>query len=116
MWGGGLDTRHQVKPERGSRSRGFVWFFSFLAWDSDVKRNGEQVILLLDEPGLSLHAKAQHDLLHYFEVELKLYHQLIYSTHSPFMIDPCHFERVRIVEDKSIDAKDDAGLDEGGTT
>jgi predicted ATP-dependent endonuclease of OLD family len=116
IWGGVLDTRHQVTTELGTRSRGFVWFFSFLAWYSDVKRNGGQVILLLDEPGLSLHAKAQHDLLHYFEVELKPYHQLIYSTHSPFMIDPCHFDRVRIVEDKSIDAEDDADLEDSGTT
>ena len=116
IWGGVLDTRHQVTTELGSRSRGFVWFFSFLAWYSDVKRNGEKVILLLDEPGLSLHAKAQHDLLHYFEVERKPHHQLIYSTHSPFMIDPDHFERVRIVEDKSIDAKDDTVLEDSGTT
>ncbi len=116
IWGGVLDTRHQVTTELGTRSRGFVWFFSFLAWYSDVKHSGGQVILLLDEPGLSLHAKAQHDLLHYFEVELKPYHQLIYSTHSPFMIDPCHFERVRIVEDKSIDAKDDEDLENSGTT
>ena len=42
-------------------------------------------ILLLDEPGLSLHAKAQEDLLRYFEKELVPYHQLIYTTHSPFM-------------------------------
>jgi predicted ATP-dependent endonuclease of OLD family len=116
IWGGVFDTRHQVTTELGSRSRGFIWFFSFLAWYSDIKRTGEQVILLLDEPGLSLHAKAQHDLLRYFETELKPYHQLIYSTHSPFMVDSYHLERVRIVEDKSIDAEDEADLENSGTT
>lgn len=105
IWGGVYDTRHQVTTELGSRSRGFVWFFSFLAWYSDVKKNAEPMILLLDEPGLTLHAKAQYDLLRYFETELKGAHQLIYSTHSPFMIDAEHFERVRIVQDKSIDAE-----------
>jgi energy-coupling factor transporter ATP-binding protein EcfA2 len=105
IWGGVFDNRHQVTTELGSRSRGFVWFFSFLAWYSDVKKNAEPTVLLLDEPGLTLHAKAQHDLLRYFEKELKGSHQLIYSTHSPFMIDPEHFERVRIVQDKSIDAE-----------
>ncbi|CCE11941.1 conserved hypothetical protein [Bradyrhizobium sp. STM 3843] len=105
IWGGVYDTRHQVTTELGSRSRGFVWFFSFLAWYSDVKQNDEPMILLLDEPGLTLHAKAQHDLLRYFETELKGTHQLIYTTHSPFMIDPEHFERVRIVQDKSIDSE-----------
>lgn len=32
------------------------------------------MILLLDEPGLTLHAKAQADLLRYFEEELKPHH------------------------------------------
>jgi predicted ATP-dependent endonuclease of OLD family len=117
IWGGVLDTRHQVTTELGSRSRGFVWFFSFLAWYSDVKRSDAgPVILLLDEPGLTLHAKAQHDLLRYFEIELKESHQLIYSTHSPFMIDPEHFERVRIVQDKSIESDQDVDFEHSGTT
>lgn len=116
IWGGVFDSRHQVTTELGSRSRGFVWFFSFLAWYSDVKKNDEPMILLLDEPGLTLHAKAQHDLLRYFETELKGSHQLIYSTHSPFMIDPEHFDRVRIVQDKSIDAELNADIGKDGTT
>jgi energy-coupling factor transporter ATP-binding protein EcfA2 len=116
IWGGVFDNRHQVRTELGSRSRGFVWFFSFLAWYSDVKKNARPMILLLDEPGLTLHAKAQHDLLRYFETELKGSHQLIYSTHSPLMIDPTHFERVRIVQDKSIDAELNADIGMDGTT
>ena len=50
-----------------TRSKGFIWFFSFLAWYFNVRSEGEKLILLLDEPGLSLHAKAQADLLQYFE-------------------------------------------------
>ena len=115
-FGAVFDNRHQVTTELGSRSRGFVWFFSFLAWYSDVKKNARPMILLLDEPGLTLHAKAQHDLLRYFETELKGSHQLIYSTHSPLMIDPTHFERVRIVQDKSIDAELNADIGKDGTT
>lgn len=115
IWGGVFDTRHQVTTELGSRSRGFIWFFSFLAWYSDVKRRGEPVILLLDEPGLTLHAKAQYDLLRYFETELKGNHQLLYTTHSPFMVDPLHFDRVRIVQDKSIDVEDKIPAEESGT-
>ena len=112
IWGGVYDTRHQVTTELGSRSRGFVWFFSFLAWYSDVKKKSEPMIMLLDEPGLTLHAKAQHDLLRYFETELKGHHQLVYTTHSPFMIDPEHFERVRIVQDKSLE-DETSDVDEG---
>jgi len=43
----------------------------------DIKRASDKLILLLDEPGLTLHAKAQYDLLRYFETELKGNHQLI---------------------------------------
>jgi len=103
VWGEVYDTVHWAHTPLGSRSRGFVWFFSFLAWYEDIKRQKQNVILLLDEPGLSLHGRAQADLLKYFEAELSD-HQLIYTTHSPFMIDPQKFERVRIVQDLSIDA------------
>ena len=61
------------------------------------------VILLLDEPGLSLHAKAQKDLLQFFEGELASRHQVIYTTHSPFMIDLGHLNRVRTVENRSLE-------------
>ncbi|MGH8196457.1 MAG: ATP-dependent nuclease [Woeseiaceae bacterium] len=56
-------------------------------------------ILLLDEPGLSLHGKAQGDLLRYFDKELAPHHQIIYSTHSPFMVAPDKLLSARIVED-----------------
>ena len=71
IWGRVQDTKHMVSTALGTRSRGFVWFFSFLAWYSQLRKKGENIILLLDEPGLSLHAKAQADLLRYFEEELK---------------------------------------------
>ena len=105
IWGRVRDTRHMVSTGLGTRSRGFVWFFSFLAWYSQLRQKDENLLLLLDEPGLSLHAKAQEDLLRYFEEELKPHHQLIYTTHSPFMVDPSRFERVRIVQDLSIESE-----------
>ena len=107
IWGRVEDTKHMVSTALGKRSRGFVWFFSFLAWYSKLRQENSNLILLLDEPGLSLHAKAQADLLRYFEEELKPYHQLIYTTHSPFMVDPTHFDRVRIVQDLSIESDSD---------
>ena len=104
IWGRVEDTRHMVSTALGTRSKGFVWFFSFLAWYDKLRRDGSNLILLLDEPGLSLHGRAQADLLVYFEDELRPHHQLIYTTHSPFMVDPGHFNRVRIVQDLSIEA------------
>ena len=115
VWAGVYDSRHKVTTNLGSRSQGFVWFFSFLAWYSQLQRENKPLILLLDEPGLFLHAKAQMDLLQYFEAELGPQHQLIYTTHSPFMVDPTHWDRVRIVQDKGIDTLDPLPADQEGT-
>ena len=107
IWAEVVDQKHYVNTPLGTRSRGFVSFFSFLAWYSRLKAvEQRRVILLLDEPGLSLHAKAQEDLLRYFAEELKGHHQLLYSTHSPFMVDPSHLDRVRIVQDESIESNE----------
>ncbi len=117
IWGEVFDSKHLVSTSLGTRSAGFVWFFSFLAWYSAVKKNDKPLVLLLDEPGLSLHGKAQEDLLRYFEAEIVTNpkHQLLYTTHSPFMVDPQHFERVRIVQDKGIDTDDQLPRVEDGT-
>jgi len=114
VWGEVYDTVHRAHTPLGTRSRGFVWFFSFLAWYEDIKRQKQNVILLLDEPGLSLHGRAQSDLLRYFEAELSA-HQLLYTTHSPFMIDSAKFGRVRIVQDLGIDAKEPLPKEQDGT-
>lgn len=114
VWGEVYDTVHWAHTPLGTRSRGFVWFFSFLAWYEDIKRQRQNVILLLDEPGLSLHGRAQADLLEYFEAELSA-HQLLYTTHSPFMVDPAKFGRVRIVQDLGIDAKERLPKNQDGT-
>jgi predicted ATP-dependent endonuclease of OLD family len=106
LWGRVHDSAHKVSLRLGTRSRGFIWFFSFLAWFSQQKKLNIPLILLLDEPGLFLHASAQADLLRYIEAELKPYHQVIYTSHSPFMIDARHFERVRIVLDRTMERKE----------
>lgn len=90
---------HRVDVPFGERSAGFIWFFSFLIKFARVKEDQIPVILLLDEPGLTLHGKAQGDLLRYFEEKLAPYHQIIYSTHSPFMVPPDKLTSARIVED-----------------
>lgn len=93
------NTKHRATVSFDKRSRGFVWFFSFLVAFSEHVDSEENIILLLDEPGLNLHAKAQGDLLKYIEDNLAQTHQVIYTTHSPFMIDSHQFGRVRTVED-----------------
>lgn len=109
------DSKRMVSTPLGTRSRGFIWFFSFLAWFDQQQRKNEPLILLLDEPGLFLHGRAQGDLLRYIDEELKGNHQVIYTTHSPFMVDSTKFDRIRIVQDKSMDNDEPISSNEDGT-
>jgi len=94
------NTRHKATVSFDERSSGFVWFFSFLVWFSQVREKyGERLVILLDEPALNLHARAQADLLLYIAERLAPHHQVIYTTHSPFMVDPDNLEWTRTVED-----------------
>lgn len=91
---------HRVDTPFSERSAGFVWFFSFLVKFAQVKDDQSPVVLLLDEPGLSLHGKAQGDLLRFFTEKLAPHHQILYSTHSPFMVPADALSSVRIVQDQ----------------
>ncbi len=91
---------HRVDTPFSERSAGFVWFFSFLVKFAQVKDESHPVVLLLDEPGLTLHGKAQADLLRFFREKLSPHHQIIYSTHSPFMVPADDLASIRIVEDQ----------------
>lgn len=91
------NIKYRITLPLASRSRGFNWFFSFLVWFSKIQEDRDtEYILLLDEPGLNLHASAQADLMRFVE-KLTEDYQLIYTTHSPFMIDSDKLHRVRTV-------------------
>jgi hypothetical protein len=93
------NTLHGVTVPFSERSAGFIWFFSFLVKFAQIKKSEGNVILLLDEPGLTLHGTAQKDLLRYFAEQIAPHHQLIFSTHSPFMVPADDLASVRTVED-----------------
>ena len=94
------NDRHRVSVPFDERSKGFVWFFSFLVYFSEIEEMQDRdMVLLLDEPGLNLHAMAQHDFLRFIEQRLSPKHQVVYTTHSPFMIDLNRLPSVRTVED-----------------
>lgn len=94
------NSKHRVTLPLKNRSKGFLWFFSFLVWFSKIQGNkNSKYILLLDEPGLSLHASAQNDLLRFIDEKLAPDYQVIYTTHSPFMIDSLKLNEVRTVYD-----------------
>jgi predicted ATPase len=94
------NRRHRADTSFDDRSTGFVWFFSFLVWFNQLKQTyGNNLIILLDEPGLTLHARAQADLLRFINEQLRPHYQVIYTTHSPFMIDADNLLSARTVED-----------------
>ena len=74
----------------------------------------QQTLLLLDEPGLSLHARAQMDLLDTIESKIAQGRQVLYSTHSPFMVRTESLGRTRISEDQGPESgstiTNDAGV------
>lgn len=81
------------------RSKGFQWFFSFdLMFMNESKGTFANCVILLDEPGLSLHPSAQRDLLRRME-EYGRENTLIYTTHLPFMIDLAKPERIRVLSE-----------------
>jgi predicted ATP-dependent endonuclease of OLD family len=98
------NTNHKATLPLSERSAGFVWFFSFLAQFKQIKKTdgNRNAIILLDEPGLTLHGKAQGDLLRYIVERLLPDHQVIFTTHSPFMVPMDRLADVRIVEDVII--------------
>ena len=98
------DNKHALSLPFNEHSTGFQWFFSFLAAFSEYEYKSEPIIILLDEPGLGLHGRAQADFLLFIEERLAEKRQVIYSTHSPFMVQPNYLERARIVEEKDRDA------------
>ncbi len=81
-----------------TRSRGFLWYLSFyinfIAATNEAKVN--EFIFLLDEPGSHLHPSGQKDLTLLLE-KLCEKSQLIYTTHSPFMINREYPDRVCVV-------------------
>lgn len=91
------NTIYDVEVNLDERSRGLKWFFSFyIAFAADTKGgSSSNAILLLDEPGLYLHALSQGDLLRHFSADFS--NQIIYSTHSPFMVPTENLDAIRTV-------------------
>ena len=95
------NNKHRVTLPLKNRSKGFIWFFSFFVWFSYVQKikSDCRYILLLDEPGLNLHASAQKDLLRVIDEKLAPTYQVMYTTHSPFMVESSKLNEIRTVFD-----------------
>lgn len=93
-------TTDNVSIPIDDRSEGVKWYLSiYLTLYNYIENNdSHNKILLLDEPNLYLHAEAQMDLLErVFKKEFKNI-QIIYTTHSPYMIDSANTNSIKIIE------------------
>jgi predicted ATP-dependent endonuclease of OLD family len=91
------DEQERLYPKQ--RSRGVRWFLSFFLELKATAMDKSQLnkVLLIDEPGVSLHARAQEDVLKVFD-DIKEQIQIIYTTHSPHLIDVNKLYRILAVQ------------------
>lgn len=95
------DELRPTEVDLKDRSTGLQWFLSFfLVFLVEAEDSNKGAVLLLDEAGLSLHPKAQHDLIDFMN-ELSKENQIVHTTHSPFLIDTSNVDRcVAVYVDK----------------
>lgn len=95
------DEGERLYPKQ--RSRGVRWFLSFYMELKAAANINRQMVLLVDEPGVSLHARAQEDVLKVFE-DIKDKIQVIYTTHSPHLVEISKLHRVLAVQRDNLDS------------
>lgn len=94
------DSTGKQRPMQ--RSKGVRWFISFfLTLKATAKKSSDRLILI-DEPGSNLHAKAQQDILKILESE-KQHLQILFATHSPYLLDVSKVYRVIAAERKETE-------------
>ncbi len=90
------------------RSNGLKWYISafiqLLYMEKENCKSNKNNIIIMDEPGVYLHPNAQKELISLFNNLIKNENQIIYTTHSPFMVNIDTIQNVRTV------MKDDEGF------
>ena len=95
------DEGERLYPKQ--RSRGVRWFLSFYMELKASANIDRPMVLLVDEPGVSLHARAQEDVLKVFE-DIKDKIQIIYTTHSPHLVEINKLHRILAVQRDDLDS------------
>lgn len=86
------DKDNDIKPSQ--RSKGFQWFIAFYLLLNSIEED-KDAIILIDEPGLYLHATAQDDVLRFLNNEID--NQVIFTTHSPYLLDINKLNSLKLV-------------------
>lgn len=110
--------KHGVTVEFEQRSQGFRQFFSTFCQLSAIRDNERDLVVMVDEPGRSLHARAKEEFLQFLKHEIATQDTLLYTTHSPFMIDPETVHEIKMVMSDPIGETNvfaDVGLADAAT-
>lgn len=91
-----VETKDNEFLAARKRSKGMMWFLS-LWLELKAKENEKKLVLLFDEPGLHLHIKANKDMLSVFHKLIEKGHQIVYSTHSPSLIETDKLHNIGLV-------------------
>jgi hypothetical protein len=87
-----------VEVELDQRSEGLNWLVSFfVVFFAEAEDGHARAILLLDEPGLTLHGLKQREFRSTLS-RLAEDNQLLFTTHSPFLVGPDELPAVRVVD------------------
>jgi predicted ATP-dependent endonuclease of OLD family len=99
-----IRDRTKTEYSFAERSSGLKYFLSYyVQYLAHEPEGREPELLLMDEPDAFLSSQAQQDLLKIFDAfaepkDGRKPLQVIYVTHSPFLIDKNHAERIRVLE------------------
>jgi hypothetical protein len=107
-----VEDEEGVEIELDQRSHGLIWLISFyIVFKAQAMDTLSNAILLLDEPGLSLHALKQQEFRRTVSL-LAQDNQTLYTTHSPFMVGTDELDLVRVVEmkDRATGTKVHSGI------
>lgn len=108
------EERELTHPSQ--RSEGFQWFFSFYV-NMLAETGGDSStykILLLDDPAVHLHPSGKQDWLESLE-EIAQEEQVLYTSHSPYLIEKQYPSRIRTVEDSPNGTKINADIFDADT-
>jgi len=92
-----IDTEGTKRPLYVTeRSNGLRWYLNLYIQLKEQNLLDKNVVLLIDEPGTCLHIDAQAKLVDLFK-DFGNKNQILFTTHSPFMIDSSYLSNIRLV-------------------
>ncbi len=96
-----VQTKKGQRLPPKKRSKGLIWFLSLWLELKALDNSNNDLVLLLDEPDQHLHVKAQDDILKLINklatTEDQKGDQIIYATHSPYLIETDKLNRIKLV-------------------